>query len=179
MLTYWAANQILQAMTGRANTISLASNCYVGLSKTNPTREGTSLEEPPANYTYVDPETGAQTSASTGYERQLIGTYNGSEDAKKMGAPVQGVSTNQDIVYFPEVLDVSNVPGLSEETKLHPWGTVAYFCIFSAKNGGQLIAYSPIVRYNEQTGEYEQITLTPTVSQLPIIRKGQVRLEIE
>lgn len=178
MLTYLAANQILNNLVGRTLQINLASSCYVGLAWGDPGRDASTFQEVPTEYT-----SGGVT-RSTGYERQYIGYYNAQpkEDFCKMTNASNGATHNQDIIYFPEVLDVSDVPGLTPEQIEHPWGTIGYLCIFSSKTGSaasSLLAYSPIVRWDEQQQEYVPTTITPEVGQLPLIRKDQFRLELE
>ena len=164
MLTYAAANNILKALLGEISSITLASRCYVGLSHTDPGRDGAGLSEPEITHE----------GHPTGYQRQLIGDSNyTSSPLRKMYMPGQteegtkwdGKTENRDIIYFPEVLDTG------EE---HPWGTVKYFCIFSAETGNNLLAYSRIV---DDEGEPQD--LTPEVGQLPIIRKHQLKIELE
>lgn len=166
MLTYNAANNILKALLGETSSITLASRCYVGLSHTDPGRDGTGLSEPETIHE----------GNPTGYKRQLIGDSSyASSPLRKMymlgqteeGIKWDGKTENRDIIYFPEVLNTG------EE---HPWGTVKYFCIFSSETGGRenLLAYSKIV---DDEGEPQD--LTPEVGQLPIIRKHQLKIELE
>ena len=178
MLTYYAANTVLDSMTGRRQNINLASSCFVGLSKTDPTRQATGLLEPPGTYSYTDPSTGLTTTVSTGYSRQQIGHYQTSA-TNKLEEANEGMTTNNDVIFFPEVLDVSSLPGgLTPEQIAHPWGELFYFCIFDAKTGGHLIAYAPITVWDPETQQYIETSINPAPEQLPIIRANQLTLTL-
>lgn len=88
MTTYYFAHQILNYISGRANSISGGGNVFVGLSYTKPNRDSTNVTEPDAN---------------TGYERVLLGSHNQSFTFK-MNAPVDAVTTNKDEIHFNEAM---------------------------------------------------------------------------
>ncbi len=112
---------------------------YVGLSRTEPLPDGTNVSEPYA----------------TEYSRPVIGYTNsysyGSEHY--MGAIQNNEVTNNKLIYFPEART--------------EWGTCTHFCIFSAKTGGNLLAY----------GELKE-PITPVANTVPLIRVGDLKLSI-
>ncbi len=136
MLTYNGANSLLNMLCGRSQSYSY-SNVYVGLSTTAPDRGGSGFTEP---------------SAAVGYARVLLGNYN-QQQTQKMEAANLGVSTNKDIIYFPEATG--------------SWGTCTHFLIFSAATDGVLVAYGQLT--NE---------ISPVNGTVPIIRVGDLTMAI-
>lgn len=112
--TYNASTSILNALTGKAQNVSLLSNCYLGLSSTAPEKDGSNFTEP---------------EASTGYARAVVGLANQAA-TQVMGTPSEGSITNKDIIFFPEA-------GTS-------WGTLTHFGLFTAPTGGTLILYGSL-----------------------------------
>lgn len=118
--------------------LTTGSACYIGLSSTQPDIIGQGITEPIGN----------------GYERALFNstsstsTSNGSATINE-----NGVLTNNQIIYFGEALG--------------SWGTLKYYCLFSAKTGGNLLAF----------GELET-PITPTVGTVPLIREGAIQITI-
>ena len=84
MLTYAGANALLDCLTGRAQSYPF-STVYVGLSTTEPSRDGSNIHEPEGN----------------GYARVLLGVATQSA-TQKMSAANLGASANTEIIYFPE-----------------------------------------------------------------------------
>ena len=84
--TYSGKNMILNAMTGRIQSASLAPTCMIGVG----TMEGDVFNEP---------------DSTTGYARTLLGSYQ-SADSKCMGEPVQGNIKNSKIIYLPEAINI-------------------------------------------------------------------------
>ena len=82
--TYSGKNMILNAMTGRIQSASLAPTCMIRVG----TMEGDVFNEP---------------DSTTGYARTLLGSYQ-SADSKCMGEPVQGNIKNSKIIYLPEAI---------------------------------------------------------------------------
>jgi hypothetical protein len=85
MITNYSANKILQALCGKASTLSLGQTAYVGLSTTAPTAVGGNVTEPSGN----------------GYARVMLGYYN-QNYTQKMGNPTNGAIENEEIIYYPE-----------------------------------------------------------------------------
>lgn len=85
MITNYAANKVLQALCGKANSLTLGQTAYVGLSTTAPTVAGGNVTEPSGN----------------GYSRVMLGNYNQSY-TQKMGTPSGGAISNTEIIYYPE-----------------------------------------------------------------------------
>lgn len=85
MITNYAANKVLQALCGKAGSVTLGQTAYVGLSTTAPTAAGDNFTEPSGN----------------GYGRGMLGIYDQSY-SQKMGNAANGAITNEEIIYFPE-----------------------------------------------------------------------------
>lgn len=84
MLTYAGANALLDCLCGRATSYP-NSTVYVGLSTSQPDRDGSGVTEPSGN----------------GYARVLLGV--GSQSStQKMSAASYGANANSEIIYFPE-----------------------------------------------------------------------------
>lgn len=162
MITYYLANQILNAIGGRNSGVNLSYSRYVALSSSEPNHASTGPSD-----------TGVTEPSGGGYERVLLGNSSYSY-TQKMTAASQGEITNGtpgvsggDIIYFPEVTGTAGD---------HPWGTLKWFCIFDNQTGGNLLAYAPIC---DEEGHPLDEGITPEVGQLPIIRKGQLRISID
>lgn len=116
MITNYAANKIINDITGRNKIISGISStgaAYIGLSSTEPAKDGTNFTEP----------TGG------GYKRILIG-ISGNIPTCLMSSAANSSSTNPDEIHFNEVLG--------------SWGTLTHFGIFDAATGGNLLIYNPL-----------------------------------
>jgi hypothetical protein len=81
---YSAKNSILNCMTGRSQSASLAPTCMIGIGVMN-------------GDDFVEPD------AATGYARALLGIYN-SAATQSMGAAVDGSIQNSQIIYLPEAV---------------------------------------------------------------------------
>lgn len=102
MLSNNMKNRIVNALVGR--TDDLGGTVYIGLSSTAPNADGTGVTEPSGN----------------GYGRVLIGNYHQSL-TQKFGAAENGVSANEEIIYFPE--------------STGSWGaTLTHFVLFNSKD---------------------------------------------
>lgn len=111
MLTYYKANDMLQELSGMKNQ---GTSCYLGLSKTEPKRDGTGVTEP---------------DASNGYKRVLIGI--GSQSGTyKMESAVEGTIKNKEIIYFPEATAA--------------WGNCTHYVLFNSQTGGNPMAYGQL-----------------------------------
>ena len=88
MLTYAFANKILNAMIARTTTSFNTSDVFVGLSYTNPTREGNAFQEP---------------APETGYTRVRLGQTS-QNLTWLMGAAVDGEAKNVANIHFPKAL---------------------------------------------------------------------------
>jgi hypothetical protein len=115
-LTNYAANAILDELTGRTATLNF-SDVYVGLSTTEPTVSGGNITEPAKG-------------ATTGYNRILLGS-NASSLTQLMNAATNGTTTNNQIIKFDEVLA--------------SWGTLTHFVLFNSKTGGSALAFGEIL----------------------------------
>lgn len=85
MITNYAANRVLQALCGKASSITLGQTAYVGLSTTTPTAAGGNVTEPSGN----------------GYSRVMLGNCSQSY-TQKMGTPSGGAVSNTEIIYCTE-----------------------------------------------------------------------------
>lgn len=104
--------QIIDAMTGKINQVSIASNCYIGLLSAEP------------SYVQAGDESVFVTNEidGAGYERMLIGNYQ-APDSQVMGdIDSSGTSTNVSTIFFPEAES--------------DWGSVTHFALFNSKTGG-------------------------------------------
>lgn len=110
MLSYSKANSILNELVG----MSQYATCYLGLSKTEPKRDGTNVTEP---------------DSANGYKRTLIG-MGGQSGTYKMDSAVEGAIKNKDIIYFPEATAA--------------WGTCTHYVLYTAQTGGNLLAYGQL-----------------------------------
>lgn len=124
MLSYYAANKILQAITGKGSSSSsygatgsvvIASRAYLALSSTEPNASGGGVTEP---------------STSVGYQRKLIGNAIAGEYGSLLADPVDGTITNNQEIHFNEATSA--------------WGTQSYVCIYDAETGGNLIAWGTL-----------------------------------
>lgn len=79
MITNFFADRILAELCGKYNYMSV----YIGLSRTEPTVDGTNILEPSGN----------------GYERVVLGS---SSQVQHMGNVTDGSVTNNSIIHFPE-----------------------------------------------------------------------------
>lgn len=109
-----ASAQILNALTGRSNSASLLSTCYLGLSTTAPNAAGGNFTEP---------------GSANGYARALVGNSSAS-GTQVMAAPSGGNTSNTDIIFFPEATS--------------SWGTITHFGLWTAKTGGSLMVYGQL-----------------------------------
>ncbi len=115
MITQATANTILNAFFGKAQSINIASTCYIGLSTTQPTATGDNFTEP---------------AALTGYSRTLIGMYNQGSTQMMDSASEGTISNGSNIIFFPEATAT--------------WGTISYFGIFTSKSDGKPIMWGAL-----------------------------------
>lgn len=111
--TYTGSENLLKGMTGKSQN-GLLSNCYIALSTTEPSPDGTNFTEP---------------SSVNGYARSIIGLWQQSS-TQVMGNPVNGSITNADIIFFPEATA--------------SWGTITHFGLFNQATGGQMMVYGAL-----------------------------------
>lgn len=104
MLTYFTANQVLNLITGRIQQIGFGT-IHVGLSYTEPARDGTNVTEP---------------NSSTGYERVILGNYQQSL-TQLMSQSTVGETQNVKNIFFPEAIEAYPNP-------------VTHFLIYSGNN---------------------------------------------
>lgn len=105
-------NQIMKAMTGKAQNASIASNCYIGLLSAAP-----SYDRVENDVVYNTHEL-----SGAGYHRMFIGGYNTAASQVMTDIDDNGTSVNGETIFFPE----------AEET----WGTATHFALFSSESGG-------------------------------------------
>ncbi len=110
MLTNYGSQLILRGLTGQTNSAPLPV-CYIGLSTTTPSADGSGFTEP---------------STEDGYARVLIGEYTSSA-SWAMDTPSGGETSNTALIVFPEPLNA--------------WGTVTHFGLFDSPIGGNLVAF--------------------------------------
>lgn len=115
MITINTANQILNCFFGRTNNVSLGSTCYIALSTTTPSADGSNFTEP---------------ASGTGYARVLIGNYSQTNTQLMTAASNGSISNTDNIIFFPEATS--------------SWGTITHFGLFSAKTGGIPIMYGAL-----------------------------------
>ena len=167
MITYYLANRLLNFL-GRGESVNVSGNSrYVALSQTLPNH---------AYETQGTDDTGVTEPSGGGYARVALALYGQSYSYEMTqandgeitnGTPGSTGTNSGDIVYFPEVTGTAGD---------HPWGTLKWFCIFDSQTGGNLLAFAPIC---DENGQPLENGITPEVGQLPIIRKGQLRISID
>lgn len=118
MITTNTKKTILNGLVGNSN--AFGGSAFLGLSSTAPKEDGTEITEPTVG----------------GYARVQIGSYN-SSGVDKFGSPEVDAETgnlivaNNTEIYFPE--------------STASWGNaLTHFVIFSAKTGGNVIAYGEL-----------------------------------
>lgn len=175
MLTYYVSNMILKHLTGGLRNsgnsagIVLTADCYIGLFTDIPYDLENDADRAACNLGtgfHNEVEAGAN-----GYERQLIGKganeNNASSWFNKIGIDntpakaVDGKCENVDLIYFPEVLQEQG------------WGEISYVGLFDSKTNGKLLAYAHL---KDEDGN--DTTILPNKGELPIIRKKQLKLEL-
>lgn len=105
--------KLLQTLTGRSNTITVASNCYIALLKAEP--EYTTDGESTAPYLQYQEVNGI------GYDRVLIGNGTAVVSQLMGKSDTNGTSSNVLNIMFPEAEA--------------DWGTVTHFALFNSKEG--------------------------------------------
>ena len=120
MFTTYAATQIFNGALGKASSATLAGTCYLALSTTTPAVDGTGVTEP---------------SSSANYERILIGD-SGQSLTQLMGVPAANPAGTE--------VTVSNTETIKSNRASASWGTITHLCIYSAKTGGNLIAFEAL-----------------------------------
>lgn len=177
MLTYYVSNMILRHLTGgfRNDGLVITTDCYIGLFTTEPydlnTKAGKDACDSGTGYEEHEVKTTAD-GVLTGYERQLIGRGADKNDDSRWfnkigingqpGSAEYGKCENVDLIYFPEVLPEQG------------WGEISYVGLFDSKTDGHLLAYAQL---KDEHGDVTPIN--PQKGQLPIIRKGQLELELK
>lgn len=86
-LSNYLINLVLDHLVGRTASINLGGDAYVGLSTTQPVKDGTGVTEPSGN----------------GYERAQIGFY-GQSETYKIGGASAGASTSIKTIFFPKAI---------------------------------------------------------------------------
>lgn len=152
MISTTIKNNILKAMVGQVDTISIAPTCYIGLSTTDPGVNGANFTEPDSEY---------------GYQRYQLGNKDNPGN-NHMSAPSNGQTSNVDILYFPEVTGTVGAT---------PWGTIGWFGLFSGKTTGTPFAWGRLT--DGDPTDPQPTTITPVVGQLPIIRVGSLVLKFD
>lgn len=76
--------QIINAMTGKAQQVSIASECYIALFSSAPAADG------------------SNEISGAGYERALIGNYQSGNTQVMGDVDSSGTSTNVGTIFFPE-----------------------------------------------------------------------------
>lgn len=158
MISTSVKNSILNAMLGKTNSISIASECWLGLLTSAPASEAAT------EYAEVQSVTSG---VDNGYARTQLGAAN-SQSSQKMTVN-GGVATNQDAIFLCECLEHTGVA----DYPLNPWGTATHFGIFTAKTGGSLIAWGKILNAAK-----EEAPITAEAGQIPVIRKNQLEISI-
>jgi hypothetical protein len=152
-LSNYFASLILQMFNGELNYFSLPTNkVMVGLLEGVPT-----FDETTATYTEL---------SGDGYYRVLLGewrTLSGSDQntTLKMNESVDGESENSDFVFFPE-------PSAT-------WNECSHFALFTDDTGGELLCFSSILNPVDDT----PMTITPTVGEVPLIRKSDLLIAFQ
>lgn len=138
------SNAMIKKILRQIGGLYPGSSCYIGLSSTKPIYEGDTA------YNITEP------SEELGYSRQLFeSTPTTGNDFLKGCAEIDenNVLTNNAIIFFGEALG--------------DWGTIPYYCLFSASTGGELLAY----------GELDE-TIAPTANTVPLIRKNAIKISL-
>ena len=152
MISTTIKNNILKAMIGQVETISIAPTSYIGLSTTDPGVNGANFTEPSSEY---------------GYQRYQLGNKDNTSN-NHMSTPTNGQTSNIDILYFPEV---------TGEAGATPWGTIGWFGLFNSKTSTTPFAWGVLT--DGDPTDPQQTTITPVVGQLPIIRVGSLVLKFD
>lgn len=147
MITYAGSTLIAKFFCGK---IENGNAVYIGLSKTTPNVSGGNLSEPTA----------------TTYSRVQLSDATQYNYVDFFGEPTQGENgtvniSNDKIIYFPETYNQATSVG-------EDWGVCTHVCLFSAKTGGNLLAYQEL-NAPIHPGE-------GSVSSIPIIRVGDITL---
>lgn len=155
MISKQAANTILNALCGKSQYASLASNCYLGLSAT-------------------EPETGDYTGgeiepSGNGYARKFIGGYN-TTASQYMANAANGVITNAQEIHFDEATGSWNVmiEGVSSPLR--------YVCIYASATGGRPLAWGKLGK--TVGGEWQEEPVSPTANTVVVIKAGDLRISL-
>lgn len=116
------------------------TSCYIALSTTAP-------NENASNYNVTEPH------STLGYSRQVFRTTSTSGSQGSGYIDANGALSNNDIIYFGEASG--------------SWGTITHFCLFSAKTGGNLLAYGTL-----------SSTISPTAGTVPLIRADEIKITL-
>ena len=138
------SNAMIKKFLRQIGGLYPGSSCYIGLSSTKPVYEDETA------YNITEP------SVDLGYSRQLLeSTPQSGNDYLKGVAEIDAnnVLTNNAIIFFGEATG--------------DWGTIPYYCLFSAETGGELLAY----------GELDEV-ITPTANTVPLIRKNAIKISL-
>ena len=95
---------------------------------------------------------GAVEPVGNGYERVLLNSSNtGDTDHLEIGD--DGKLTNKDIIYLGEATGT--------------WGTLTHYCLYSAKTGGNMLAYGQLTE-----------AISVESGTVPLIRVGEIKISI-
>lgn len=178
MISKTVKENILRAMLGISGSVSIASNCYLGLlTDISVDEDGNpSATEVPTDFEFTIQEqyqAPILSSVPTGYSRTLIG-LDRTPETQKMSVS-KGKATNKDAIMTCECLKQVLPESATTEYPEHPWGEIRYFALYAAKTGGQPVAWGKIL--DEETKE--PITLNPGWKEIPVIRVNQLNLTLE
>jgi hypothetical protein len=141
MITRYGTDYLLTELCKRTES-------YVGLSATKPDVDGGNVTEPSAQ----------------SYERQLLCNVSGST---KFGTntPTENGSkvATKETIYFAETYN-------NDTEEVEDWGELNYVCMFTARTGGNLIAYQELPNPIHPGADGQ--------ASVALIRKGDLSIEI-
>lgn len=151
MITTANANEILRLYFAQQTEIKGSGECYLGLSTTTPTADGSNFTEP-------DPST-------TGYKRAQINIEEATQYTNMMSVPTNGAIANIKEITFPEALA--------------PY-TVTHFGIFSQKtvnSGKPLYIHALTAPTPGEDGTYADQPVDVDTNEVLLFRQGTLSLE--
>lgn len=95
---------------------------------------------------------GAVEPVGNGYERVLLNSSNSSATGH-LEIGDDGKLTNKDIIYLGEATGT--------------WGTLTHYCLYSAKTGGNMLAYGELTE-----------AISVETGTVPLIRVGEIKISI-
>lgn len=149
MITTTNANNILKLFFGQSTSMNSTGKCFLGLSTTTPSADGSNFTEP---------------APSTGYERVQINIKEAQEYTNKMTIPSNGSIENNTEINFPEALGSG-------------YGTVTHFGVFNEKeNGIPLYIHTLTSTTPDESGNYPAQPVTVEAGEVLLFRKGALSL---